>query len=73
VVQGAKEVMLEDETYRYAASEFLVVSIDLAAIGHVTMATPEKLYFALQLDIDPRQLSDLITELSPDGKSWRSQ
>src|SRR5713101_4413362 len=62
VVQGAKEVMLEDETYRYAASEFLVVSVDLPAIGHVTVATPEKPYFALQLDIDPRQLSDLITE-----------
>lgn len=26
------------------------------------MATPEKPYFALQLDIDPRQLSDLITQ-----------
>jgi AraC-like DNA-binding protein len=62
VVQGEKEVMLEDETYRYAASEFLVVSIDLPATGHVTVATPEKPYFALQLDIDPRQLSDLITE-----------
>jgi AraC-type transcriptional regulator N-terminus len=62
VAQGAKEVMLEGETYRYAASEFLVVSVDLPAIGHVTVATPEKPYFALQLDIDPRQLSDLITE-----------
>jgi hypothetical protein len=32
---------LEDETYSYAASEFLVVSVDLPAIGHVTVATPE--------------------------------
>jgi AraC-like DNA-binding protein len=62
VVQGEKEVMLEDETYRYAASEFLVVSVDLPATGHVTVATPEKPYLALQLDIDPGQLSDLITE-----------
>jgi AraC-like DNA-binding protein len=62
VVQGEKEVMLEHETYRYAASEFLVVSVDLPATGHVTVATPEKPYLALQLDIDPRQLSDLITE-----------
>jgi AraC-like DNA-binding protein len=28
----------------------------------VTVATPEKPYLALQLDIDPRQLIDLITE-----------
>src|SRR6266481_7275584 len=62
VVQGEKEVMLEDETYHYRASEFVVVSVDLPATGHVTVATPEKPYLALQLDIDPRQLSDLITE-----------
>src|SRR6266481_1290348 len=62
VVQGEKEVMLEDETYRYAASEFLVVSIDLPATGHVTLATPEKPYLCLQVDIDPKQLSDLVTE-----------
>ena len=62
VVQGEKEVMLEDETYRYAASKFLIVSIDLPATGHVTVATPEKPYLCLQVDIDPKQLSDLVTE-----------
>jgi AraC-like DNA-binding protein len=62
VVQGEKEVMLDNETYRYAASKFLVVSMDLPAIGHVTVATPEKPYCALQLDIDPKQLSDLLTD-----------
>jgi AraC-like DNA-binding protein len=62
VVQGEKEVTLEDEAYRFAESEFVVVSIDLPATGHMTGATPEKPYFALQLDIDPRQLGDLITE-----------
>jgi len=62
VVQGEKEVMLEDETYHYAASQFLVISVDLPATGHVTVATPEKPYLCLQVDIDPRQLSELITE-----------
>jgi len=62
VVQGEKEVMLEDESYRYAASEFLVVSVDLPATGHVTVATPEQPHLCLQVDLDPRQLSDLITE-----------
>lgn len=62
VMQGEKELMLADETYHYAASELLVVSVDLPATGHVTAATPEKPYLAMQLDIDPKQLSDLITE-----------
>jgi AraC-like DNA-binding protein len=63
VVQGEKEVMLENEAYRYAAGEFLVVSVDLPATGHVTVATREKPYLCLQMDIDPNQLSDLITEM----------
>ncbi|MFN0103764.1 MAG: AraC family transcriptional regulator [Bryobacteraceae bacterium] len=32
VVQGAKQVMLGDETYRYAPSEFLAVSVDLPVV-----------------------------------------
>ena len=53
VVQGEKEVTLEDEAYRFAESEFVVVSIDLPATGHMRGAIPEKPHFALQLDIDP--------------------
>lgn len=44
VVQGEKEVMLEGETYHYATSQFLVLSVDPPATGHVTVATPEKPY-----------------------------
>jgi len=66
IVQGAKQVMLEDEIYRYSPSEFLVVSVDLAVVGEVTEATAAKPYLCLQIDIDPRQMSDLITQIDPD-------
>lgn len=67
IVQGAKQVMLEDEIYRYAPSEFLAVSVDLPVVGQVTEASASKPYLCLKLDIDPRQLSDLMPQIDSDG------
>ena len=64
IVQGKKEVMLEDEIYRYAPSEYLVVSVDLPVTGQVTEATRESPYLSIQIDIDPNHLSELITQMN---------
>lgn len=63
IVQGSKEVLLEDEMYRYSPSEFLAVSVDLPAVGQVTEASPEKPYLCLALDINPHGLSELIPQI----------
>jgi len=63
IVQGKKEVMLEGEIYRYEPSEYLVVSVSLPATGQVTEASPERPYLSLQIDIDPGQISELITQM----------
>ncbi|KAB0666003.1 AraC family transcriptional regulator [Oryzomonas japonica] len=62
VVQGKKEAELDGETYRYAASEFLVVSVDLPVTCQITAATVESPYLCLLLDIDPVLLSDLMLQ-----------
>ena len=36
IVQGAKQVLLEEEIYRYAPPQFLAVSVDLPLLGQVT-------------------------------------
>ncbi len=41
VVQGSKTVLLEGETYRYAPSEYLAVSVDLPLLGQVRDASPK--------------------------------
>lgn len=64
IVQGSKRVLLEDEIYHYSPSEFLAVSVDLPLIGQVIDASAEKPYLCLQILIDQRQLSDLITPLA---------
>src|SRR5215212_9699544 len=42
IVQGRKQVLLEEEIYRYAPSQFLAVSVDLPLLGQVTEASVEK-------------------------------
>ena len=69
IVQGKKQVMVNDELYRYRPSEYLVVSVDMPVIGQVTKASRKEPYLCLQIDIDPRALAALITEtgFTPDA------
>jgi AraC-like DNA-binding protein len=62
IVQGAKQVLLEDEIYRYAPPQFLAVSVDLPLVGQVIEATRDAPYLCLAIDIDARTIADLITQ-----------
>ena len=62
IVQGRKQVLLESEIYHYAPSEFLAVSIDLPVLGQVLEASADKPYLCLQIDIDPHQMGEMITQ-----------
>lgn len=62
ILQGAKQVLLEEEIYRYAPPQFLAVSVDLPLLGQVTEASPEKPYLCLQIELDPRQIGELIAQ-----------
>ena len=61
IVQGQKEALLGEETYRYGEAQYLVISVDLPLSGFVVEATPDKPYLGFKLNIDPRQLCDIIT------------
>lgn len=68
IVQGAKQVLLEDEIYRYAPPQFLAVSVDLPLVGQVIEATADQPYLCLAIDIDARTVADLISQ--SDDASW---
>ncbi|MBW4455632.1 MAG: AraC family transcriptional regulator [Nostoc indistinguendum CM1-VF10] len=61
LVQGKKEVLLGEETYCYGAAQYLVVSVDLPLSAFIVEATPEQPYLGFKLNLDPRQLCDIIT------------
>ena len=65
VVQGRKKVLLGEETYCYGVAQYLVVSVDLPLCGYATVATPERPYLGLKLNLDPVQLCDIMSQTPP--------
>lgn len=60
IAQGRKQVLLGREIYRYGPSQYLAVSVDLPTIGTVTEAAADRPYLCLKIDIDLKQLSELV-------------
>lgn len=64
IAQGAKRVVLADETYEYDQTRYLITSVDLPAVAQVTRASPEAPYLCFVLDLDPRQVGDLMSRMA---------
>lgn len=62
VAQGAKEVLLADETYRLDPAQSLLVSVDLPVDARVVEATPDRAYLGLRIALDPAGVGELLAE-----------
>jgi AraC-like DNA-binding protein len=62
VAQGAKEVLLADETYRLDPAGSLLVSVDLPVAARVVEASPRRPYLAVRLALDPAVVGDLLAD-----------
>lgn len=62
VVQGAKKVSPNKESYVCSAARYLVISVDLPMNGFTVEATPEKPYLALTLSLDLAELCEIIAQ-----------
>jgi AraC-like DNA-binding protein len=62
VAQGAKEVLLADETYRLDPAQSLLVSVDLPVAARVVEASPSRPYLAVRLALDPAVVGDLLAD-----------
>ena len=63
VVQGSKQVLLEDEIYRYRPTHYLAVSVDLPVLGQVVNASPAVPYLCVKIDIDPHDLTEILAQM----------
>ncbi len=62
IAQGVKRVMLGDDSYVYDAHHFLLTSVDLPTFVKVIKASPEKPYLGLVLNLDQREISQLMVD-----------
>ena len=62
IAQGAKRVLLGDDTYVYDAHHFLITSVDLPTVVQVIKASREKPCLSLLLKLDQREISQLMAD-----------
>ncbi|MFJ6168638.1 AraC family transcriptional regulator N-terminal domain-containing protein [Micromonospora orduensis] len=65
VAQGAKRAVLGNRVFAYAAGQFVVASLELPVIAHVTRATPDEPYLVLGLTLRPPLIAELLLDTPP--------
>ena len=62
VAQGAKEVRLAGEAYRYDPAHSLLVSLDLPVTARVVEASPERPCLAVRVTLNPAVVGELLAD-----------
>jgi AraC-like DNA-binding protein len=62
ILQGSKRLHLAAEVLDYGPGEYLVVSVDLPAAGHVVVASSNQPYLLLNLELDPQEIAAVVLE-----------
>ena len=62
IAQGAKEVLLGEERFRYDPANFLLCSLDVPVVAQVVEATPKKPYLGMKMDLDPTLIASVSVE-----------
>ena len=64
VAQGAKQIMLGDETFDYDEMQSLVVSLELPLAGRVARASADRPFLGLALEFDIGQLREVLQQMA---------
>ncbi|WP_072390505.1 AraC family transcriptional regulator [Hyphomicrobium sp. CS1GBMeth3] len=62
IAQGSKQAVSGDQIYVYDASKYLVVSVDVPIVAHITDASASKPFLGLRIDLDPAAIGALMME-----------
>ena len=60
--QGAKRILLGDDTYVYDQHHFLITSVDLPTVVQIIKASREEPFLGLILKLDQREISQLMVD-----------
>jgi AraC-like DNA-binding protein len=73
VLQGAKEAMVGDRRLRYDPACYFIASVELAASGRISEASPEKPYVSVALRFDREVLAALLPEVEAPARGEAGQ
>jgi AraC-like DNA-binding protein len=62
VVQGAKRMLVGDDTYAYNSERFLIASFDIPASSEVVEASPDRPCLGSLLKLDLRMMAELVAQ-----------
>ncbi|MGW4679432.1 AraC family transcriptional regulator [Micromonospora taraxaci] len=65
VAQGAKRAVLGTSVFAYGPGQFVVASLELPVITHVSRATPDEPYLVLGLTLRPPLIAELLLDAPP--------
>jgi AraC-like DNA-binding protein len=63
MAQGEKRVALGDRMFRYAASDYLISSLDLPVTGTILHSSEKNPYLSFSVAIEPLALSEMVLKL----------
>ncbi|CAN7522968.1 AraC family transcriptional regulator [Rhizobium sp. LjRoot98] len=67
IAQGAKQVVLGDDVYRYGGADYLLTSIDLPVTTQIVEASEDKPYLSVMFGIDTTRISSLLEHAGSGG------
>jgi AraC-like DNA-binding protein len=62
IAQGSKQVLLNDELFRYDSGHYLISTVDLPIISHVADASEEKPYLSVRLNLETPMVASVMME-----------
>ena len=62
IAQGAKEVQMGDERFRYDPANYLLCSLDVPCVSQVVEASDTKPYLGLKFELDPALIASVSVE-----------
>lgn len=67
VLQGGKQAVIGNRVLNYGAGDYFVAAAEVAAMGQITEATPDRPYLAINLLLDPHVIAGMLLD-APKGR-----
>ncbi|WP_242128094.1 AraC family transcriptional regulator [Sphingobium sp. Sx8-8] len=62
-LQGAKDILVGDETLSYGPMQCLIVGVDLPACGRIVAASPEEPFVGVSVEFDVMMMREVLEQL----------